>query len=466
MSTGSTPSDPSEQRDQSNRTAPSDHPSSRGGGPHAAAAALARLAESPARVGLVRDVRPWGGPRVDLRLQDGRVAAVVPHDPAAHAAPTAPHASESDDGLVVEGHGALCVPTLADAHAHLDSVRLGLPFRPHTGRPGVWGMMSNDRENWRHAEALIGERVETALGMMIARGTTHVRTYAQVDVDAGLERLEAVLAARERFADAADVEVVAFPQAGLLLEAGSADVLAAAMDAGADVVGGIDPCQLDRDPVRHLDAVFGLAERHGAPVDVHLHEQGSLGAFSLELIAERVRVLGMQGRVTVAHAFALGTLPDARRDALLATLAELDVALTTIAPAGAGTLPLDRILQAGVRLGLGEDGQRDYWSPYGNADLVDRAWQLAFTQGFRADDDVARCLEVAAVGGRSVRDPAAPRVSADRPASARTIAAGDAADLLLVPAETLASAVMDRPAERTVIHRWRLVAAGEPHAGR
>ncbi|TFI17911.1 N-isopropylammelide isopropylaminohydrolase, partial [Micrococcus endophyticus] len=87
---------------------------------------------------------------------------------------------------------------------------------------------------------------------------------------------------------------------------------------------------------------------------------------------------------------------------LLATLAELDVALTTIAPAGAGTLPLDRILQAGVRLGLGEDGQRDYWSPYGNADLVDRAWQLAFTQGFRADDDVARCLEVAAVGGRSV----------------------------------------------------------------
>ena len=145
MSTGSTPSDPSEQRDQSNRTAPSDHPSSRGGGPHAAAATLARLAESPARVGLVRDVRPWGGPRVDLRLQDGRVAAVVPHDPAAHAAPTAPHASESDDGLVVEGHGALCVPTLADAHAHLDSVRLGLPFRPHTGRPGVWGMMSNDR---------------------------------------------------------------------------------------------------------------------------------------------------------------------------------------------------------------------------------------------------------------------------------------------------------------------------------
>lgn len=358
-------------RSPSEPSTAADHPSSRGGGPHAAARALARLAAEPAPVGLVRDVRPWGGARADLRIEDGRVAAVVPHDPAAPPAGTA--------GVVVEGHGALCVPTLSDVHAHLDSVRLGLPFRPHTGRPGVWGMMSNDRENWRHAEAPIGERVETALGMMIARGTTHVRTYAQVDVDAALERLEAVLAARERFAAAADVEVVAFPQAGLLLEDGSVDVLAAAVDRGADVVGGLDPSQLDRDPVRHLDAVFSLAERHGAPVDVHLHEQGSLGAFTLELIAERVRALGMQGRVTVAHAFVLGTVPDARRDELLETLADLDVALTTVAPAGAGALPLDRIVRAGVRVGLGEDGQRDYWSPYGNADLLDRAWQLAFT---------------------------------------------------------------------------------------
>ena len=63
--------------------------------------------------------------------------------------------------------------------------------------------------------------------------------------------------------------------------------------AGADLVGGIDPCAFDRDPVAHLDAVFGLAERHQVGVDIHLHEAGELGAFTFELIAERVAALGM-----------------------------------------------------------------------------------------------------------------------------------------------------------------------------
>ncbi|WP_404799646.1 amidohydrolase family protein [Arthrobacter pullicola] len=107
---------------------------------------------------------------------------------------------------------------------------------------------------------------------MIERGTTRVRTYAQVDVDAGLERFEGVLAAREAHRNRADVEVIAFPQAGLLREAGSAEVLEEALKLGADVVGGIDPCSLDRDPVRHLDIVFGLAEKYSVPVDIHLHE--------------------------------------------------------------------------------------------------------------------------------------------------------------------------------------------------
>lgn len=436
---------------------PSGHGPASGADPAAARAALARLHAASAEVRLVRDVRPWGGERSDVLLADGRIVAVEPHR--ADREVTDRDTTPLDAGAVVEGGGALCVPTFADAHVHLDSTRLGLPFRPHTGRPGVWGMMSNDRENWRSAEASIQERVETTLGMMVARGTTHLRAYAQVDADAGLERLEAVLAARERFVEAADVEVVAFPQAGLLLEAGSREVLAAAMERGADVVGGIDPCQLDRDPVRHLDAVFGLAERHGAPVDVHLHEPGALGAFSLELIAERTRALGMQGRVTVAHAFALASVEAPRRAALLETLAELDIAVTTVAPAGSGTLPLAEILAAGVRVGLGEDGQRDYWSPYGSADLLDRTWQLAFTNGLRADAEIERCLEVAVLGGRSVRDAAAPRVRPDVAAPLPVLHAGDPADLVLFPGETLVSAVMDRPAERTVLHRGRLVAS-------
>ena len=200
---------------------------------------------------ILRDCRPWGGPAADVVVADGAIASVRPHDP------TAEHPGEQ----VVEGRGRLLLPSFSDGHVHLDSTRLGLPFRPHTGAPGVWAMMLNDREHWRDAEVGIVERVRHTLGLMVARGTTRVRSFAQVDVDCRLERLEAVLAAREHFSGRAEVQVIAFPQAGLLREDGSPQVLEDALRAGADVVGGIDPCTLERDPVRHLDVVFGLAEK-------------------------------------------------------------------------------------------------------------------------------------------------------------------------------------------------------------
>ena len=212
---------------------------------------------------------------------------------------------------MVEGRGRLLLPSFSDVHVHLDSTRLGLPFREHTGGPGVWGMMMNDRNNWRTAEAPIGERVETTLRMMIERGTTRVRSYAQVDADCGLERFEAVAAARETHKDRAQVEIIAFPQAGLLLEKGSAEVLEEALKAGANVVGGIDPCSLDRDPVQHLDIVFGLAEKYQLPIDIHLHEPGELGLFSADLIAERTKALGMQGQVTISHGYPLWGVSEA-----------------------------------------------------------------------------------------------------------------------------------------------------------
>ncbi|MCY1675657.1 amidohydrolase family protein [Pseudarthrobacter sp. SL88] len=401
----------------------------------------------------LRNVRPWGGTASDVTLDGGAITAVVP---AAQEGAASADAVAAPGAGALDGRGRILLPSFSDVHVHLDSTRLGLPFRPHTGSPGVWNMMLNDRNNWRDAEASITERATHALGAMIERGTTRVRSYAQVDADAGLERFEAVLAARETHRGRADVAVIAFPQAGLLREAGSAEVLEEALRLGADVVGGIDPCALDRDPVKHLDIVFGLAEKYSVPVDIHLHEPGQLGRFSIELILERTRALGMQGLVTVSHAFALADLPDGQLDGLLAEMAELDVSVATVAPAT--PLPLEKLTAAGIRVGLGEDGQRDYWSPYGNADMLDRTWQLAFTNRFRADELIEHCVAVATMGGASVIDPAAPRLSsvADRPG----LAVGDPADLVLVEGDTVAAAVMDKLPGRTVIHRGEVVADG------
>ncbi|NUT72368.1 amidohydrolase family protein [Pseudarthrobacter sp. C4D7] len=402
------------------------------------------------------NVRPWGGDAADVTLDGGAITAVVPA--AVNGAASARAASKTADSAaaVVDGRGRILLPSFSDVHVHLDSTRLGLPFRPHTGSPGVWNMMLNDRNNWRNAEASITERATHTLGAMIARGTTRVRSYAQVDADAGLERFEAVLAARETHRDRADVAVIAFPQAGLLREPGSTEVLEEALKLGADVVGGIDPCALDRDPVKHLDIVFGLAQKYGLPVDIHLHEPGQLGLFSMELILERTRALGMHGLVTISHAFALGDLPDSQLDTLLADMAALDVSVATVAPAR--PLPLEKLTAAGIRVGLGEDGQRDYWSPYGNADMLDRTWQLAFTNKFRADELIEHCAAVATLGGASVIDPAAQRLTstADRPG----LAVGDPAELVLLEGDSVTAAVMDKLPGRMVIHRGHVVADG------
>ncbi|MEV8151004.1 amidohydrolase family protein [Arthrobacter sp. NPDC080073] len=399
---------------------------------------------------LIRAVRPWGQALSDVLITDGKITGVEPHA-GARAVP--------GDTTVVEGRGRLLVPSFSDVHVHLDSTRIGLPFRQHTGGPGVWTMMMNDRQNWRNAEVPLQERVNNTLGRMIARGTTRVRSYAQIDVDCRLERFDAVMAAKEQFKGQADVDIIAFPQAGLLLEDGTVPLMDQALKAGANVMGGIDPCSLDRDPARHLDIVFGLAEKYQVPIDIHLHEPGELGVFSTDLVIERTRALGMQGKVTMSHAYQLGSVSEATTRRLIDEFAELDISMASVAPGSAGVagqLPIPLLAEAGVRMGLGEDGQRDYWSPYGNTDMLDRTWQLAFTHGFRKDELIEHCLAIATVGGASILDPSATRLkgTAHRPG----VEVGDPAELLLLDGETVASAVMDRGTDRTVIHRGKVVA--------
>ncbi|WP_347109829.1 amidohydrolase family protein [Paenarthrobacter sp. S56] len=400
---------------------------------------------------LLRAVRPWGKALSDVSIladqAGGKITAIEPHDPA-RVVP--------EGATVVEGRNRILLPSFSDVHVHLDSTRIGLPFREHTGGPGVWTMMMNDRLNWRNAEVPLQDRVNDTLGRMIARGTTRVRSYAQVDVDCRLERFEAVAAARAEFADQASVEIIAFPQAGLLLEEGTVELMEEALKAGANVMGGIDPCSLDRDPAKHLDIVFGLAEKYQVPIDIHLHEPGELGVFSTDLVLERTRALGMQGKVTMSHAYQLGSVNEATTRRLIDSFAELDVSLASVAPAASGQLPIPLLTEAGVRLGLGEDGQRDYWSPYGNTDMLDRTWQLAFTHGFRKDELIEHCLAIATIGGASILDPGATRLKdvSHRPG----VEVGDPAHLLLVDGETVASTVMDRGKDRTVIHAGKVVA--------
>ena len=165
----------------------------------------------------------------------------------------------------------------------------------------------------------------------------------------------------------------------------------------------------------------------------------------------------MQGRVTISHGYALGGVSEATTRRLVEELAELDVAMATVAPSVDTALPLVDLTGRGVRVGLGEDGQRDYWSPYGNADMLDRTWQLAFTIEVPARRP-ARALPRRRDVGRGRRhrpDRAAARVDG-RPAGSRRRRPRRPASSSA--GESVAACVMDRSRDRTVVHAGRVVA--------
>lgn len=390
---------------------------------------------------------------LDVEIKDGRFSSFTPHSSGTTSAGTI------DGAEVIEGSGRALLPSLGDVHAHLDSNRMGQTFRPHTADGTLHGFIMNDRENWRSGERSVRDQAAFAIAKIVSSGGTRIRSHTQIDAVCGLERFLGVRDALADHATILDSQLVAFPQAGIVAEKGVRDLLDAALSEGADLVGGLDPLQYDRDPVAHLDVVFGLAEKHGKGIDIHLHERGSAGVFTVEEIAHRTKTLGLEGQVTISHAFALSSNPAPEVERIVDLLAEAGISLTTVAPQN-GVLPQRSLRENRVAMGLGEDGQRDYWSPYGDGDLLRRTWQLAFTNGHRRDEDIEACLDIASRGGAQVMAGARPDGTALVDDVRFGLGIGAQADFMLVDADTVTSAIMDCPAERDVFKDGELVATG------
>ncbi|MEZ4568928.1 MAG: amidohydrolase family protein [Thermomicrobiales bacterium] len=202
-----------------------------------------------------------------------------------------------------------------------------------------------------------------------------------MDTDVGLKCFEGVLQTREDLQDALDIQIVAFPQSGMLIRPGTVELMEEAMRSGAEVVGGLDPSTIDRDPKGHLDTIFDMAERYDADIDIHLHEPGDLGAFSVELIAERTKALGWQGRVVISHALCLGGIDESYLDQLIELLLEHDIAVMSHGPSGLRPVPaVKRLYEAGVRMCTGNDGIRDSWGPLNMPDMLLRSFPDRLSQ--------------------------------------------------------------------------------------
>jgi cytosine deaminase len=382
---------------------------------------------------LLRNVRPMGGAATDILVLGGRIAA--------------PGAAPA--GVAVEdGQGMLLLPGFVEGHTHLDKTTFHQPdWLVNTVGPRIIDKIDTERE-WRARTGHDAGAASLAMARaFLAQGTTRIRSHVDVDTEAGTRHVERVLETRAAMAGVQEIQIVAFPQSGILGRQGTETALDAALAMGADIVGGLDPCAIERDPVKHLDIVFGLAEKHAKPVDIHLHEQGSMGAFSLELILERTRALSMQGKVVVSHAFCLGDISERERDALLVQMAALGVAIATTAPASRPVPLVAPCRAAGVTIFGGNDGIRDTWTPYGSPDMLERAMLIGLRNNFRRDDEVALafdCVGAAGAAGCGFAD--------------YGLEAGARADLVLVEARSLAEAVVARPPRRVVVSGGRVVA--------
>ncbi|SFH95494.1 amidohydrolase family protein [Bradyrhizobium sp. cf659] len=379
-----------------------------------------------------------GGARHHIAVKDGRIAAITTVDQPPAGAET------------IDLKGALVVPGFVEGHIHLDTSFYGDAWRPH--KPCTDGFNVHERvafqaQNMADA-APMDVRARNQLDLCIAHGTTQMRSHVMVDGSVGLKSLETILRVREEYKGLIDIQLVAFPQSGILSSPGTPQLLDEAIRLGADLVGGLDPASFDRDVERHLDVVFGVANKHGVDVDIHLHDMGTLGAFEIEQIAARTRALGMEGRVAVSHAYGLGDIPADYLTKIADILARSGVAIMTNAPGARPFPPILALRNAGVTVFSGNDNIRDSWWPYGDGDMLRRATTLGYRSGFNIDAELGAAFDVVtASGAKALR------------LEGYGLRVGAKADFVTLNAEHVPEAVVAVPQGRSVYKDGRLVAA-------
>jgi cytosine deaminase len=264
----------------------------------------------------------------------------------------------------------------------------------------------------------------------------------------GLKSLETILRVREEYKDLIDIQLVAFPQSGILQSPGTPQLLDEAIGLGANLVGGLDPASFDRDVEKHLDVVFGVATKRGVDVDIHLHDMGALGAFEIEQIAARTRALGMEGHVAVSHAYALGDVSVDALKTIADVLARSGVAIMTNAPGARSFPPVLTLRNAGVTVFSGNDNIRDSWWPYGDGDMLRRAMTIGYRSGFNVDEELRVAFDlVTEAGAKALR------------LEGYGLRVGAKADFVTLTAEHVPEAVVAAPQGRAVYKEGRLVAS-------
>jgi len=373
----------------------------------------------------------------DIGVSDGIITDVLPSGSAAI----------SRTAQALDMAGALALPGFFDGHNHPDKTFMGFPWVPHRSGPEREERIENEKKIEKELNISTARRAENLVKRCIEQGTTAMRCHIDVDPDIRLKRLEQMLTVREKYRDRVSIEIVAFPQSGVVRSPGTMALLDEAVKLGADLVGGIDPQGIDKDLSGQLNAVFAVAEKRNVGIDIHLHEPGETGVLSIRSICEKTKASGLKGKVTVSHGYCLGMVHESLAKETASIMADAGVALMTNGSGASAIPPILLLRESGVAVFAGNDNIRDSWAPFSTVDMLERAMLISWRSDFRRDEQLMVAFDmITSRPGRFLSG------------AGNYIEVGHTADLCFVDAECIPEAIVLHPPKKLVARQGRIVA--------
>jgi cytosine deaminase len=337
----------------------------------------------------------------DIAVTNGRIATI---------APAGKLPSDGSDPRELLAEGRLLSLPLVDPHVHLDAVlTVGEPRYNESGTL-IEGILTWAERKPTLTHDDVKKRAAEAIRWEVAQGTGFIRSHVDV-CDPNLIALQALIELRDEMRHLVDLELIAFPQDGVLSFDGGPELMRKAMELGCDVVGGIPHYEWTReDGIEEVQFVFDLAREFGAPVDLHCDETDDEQSRFLEHVAARAMRDGMQGRVVAGHTTAMASYNDNYAFKLLQILKRAGVTIVAnpfdnivlsgrfdTYPKRRGMTRVKELDAAGVNVACGHDSIMDPWYPLGRGSMLDAASMLVHvgqltgrTELFRAFDMVTR----------------------------------------------------------------------------
>lgn len=390
----------------------------------------------------------------NARLRDGRLVGIGIDDGRIVSMSDGP--APADPLIAIDADGGLVTEPFVNAHLHLDKV--------HTvslaGDAAITAYTADNMSEAAHSIDLAREvkrdydlswlipNIRRALVEAVRHGTLHILAFADVDTTAGLTGVAAVLEVREEFRDLLDIQVVAFPQDGIVRDPGAAELCEQAMELGADVVGGIPWIEsTDADAEAHVEWACALAARLGTRVAMLTDDAGDPTLHTTRMLAEAMLRHGLHGRGVACHARALALYPETELADLMALAARAGLGFVSDPHTGPLALPVERFDAAGLPVALGQDDISDAYYPYGRNNLLEVAFLSSHLLDLRTAPQRDRLIDFVTTSAARVLglDGYGMRV-------------GGRADLCVHGARTTVDLLRSHDAPQWVIHSGRIAA--------